>query len=401
MTRLQAMRASNEVSGFICSRLPSGRLESGCIEQGLFSKGTEGELRLRTTQVQTLIPADRTVRLFTERGVLKQGDYGILMLGEPGLHSPRFNVYLGNDSSEGQTFRYCAAFWTVSSTPDRVLRIVLNEALGVEPPQSSTVFTDYVEEVREAASMGLVKEALAMAIPRGKFKPSEWVSEATAAEEDEKVPLKVGELKLIPSLAPVVTTWILGLELVRNTRDRCVAAIMSHDGRTESCLWDGLRSMALFMVTEGLDANPLLLSTVQSMWSSGKERDLPPKVPQSRSDDTAQLRMQDSSSPSLVESERVERGQDKTTATPSDLDQLTQLIRNVPVAEILSRLAHVEQRVESISTRTPSSPDESGSRSLHELTTSRLKEVVERLERLSERLEDLEKRIARFASKTG
>ena len=93
-TRLQALYHSGQVSAYIISKLPEGKLTTGWIEQGLLSKGFTGNLQDKKHQENLVIPIDRFARLI--RDYSTEINLGLIILGAHGLDKSKLITLVSN-----------------------------------------------------------------------------------------------------------------------------------------------------------------------------------------------------------------------------------------------------------------------------------------------------------------
>ncbi len=407
LTRLQAMYTSREIRGYICVRLPNGRLESGWVERSLVSKGSDEEIPTSVNR-QMLVMTDRAVRLFVNNIRLTEpGTFGMLMLGESGLKTGSLVMFLGDVDTT--RVRYAITTWSDKTPPARTATIFFRHGLGLpNSDQSSEELTyDYVEQIREDVSAGVVTEALSIRFPQKKSELTNWIGRGIeSAEASEEVPLRTGPMKNIPEFAPVVTRWILGLDLLKSLTTPVLMIIFGHPKSVNVCIWDSKSGLASFATLQSVDFQDCLLRYIRVLWTDLEDAEASPVTHSAgRSTHTDNIgsppAVQPLSSHEASTSDMVE----PVVPDPKSLDGMTRALEHLsrqieetPVNDLLLRVSRLEQRIETIASRASSDSPPSGhdfrdDTSLVSLVSVRLKALVERLEELSQRLLSLEEQL--------
>ena len=161
VTRLQAMYHSEQVSAYIVSKLPKGKLTTGWIEQGLLNKGFTGNLLDKKNQQALVIPIDRFVRL--TRDYDTEIDHGLFILGEHGLNKSKLINLVSNLSNSTIDSVKAIGFNSDNIQTKELISIILRflsektESIIDNDPK-----LDYVEELLGYGSNGDVRHLLSL-----------------------------------------------------------------------------------------------------------------------------------------------------------------------------------------------------------------------------------------------
>lgn len=392
--RLQAMNASGELEGYICSQISSVKLESDWIIQGLTHNGLSGQIDSDKNRKQFLMPMDSAIRLMIDEGLDPTSGLGIVILGSQGLTERKFVVLLRGCSQhlEALAFQITSGY-----NPQDIIRLIikyeLNEELSttfIEP------FLDYIEQLRYDSSEGDIVEALSLSIPKGKFNLPEWIRDASMHEDSQNLLFRYGELKQVPPFALLFASWCLGLDSQKSIRNRIVSMTLIGEKSKRIAMWDGPRGISSFAIYKTLLFEEIARKYFLALWSSGQEKLSPP----------VKTREVIVSPGKKVTKEKEDIPPDqydmKTHADFVELkdtiDHIRQKLDEFSISELLIRLEDIESQ---LSTQTDVAPtlhrDET--RIIDPQIHERLKVVIARLEEIARRLEELETRIGRISSK--
>ncbi len=406
LMRLQAMFTSGEILGYICSQIPSGRLESGWVERNLVAKGP-GNVPLPVNR-QLLILTDRGVRLFTSNMNLSASDtFGMLILGEPSLKSENLVFLVGDIRTSTGTKRLAISVYSDTLSPDKTAAVLFTHGLGLHVNTiAGEPTTDYIEQMREDNMTDIVTAALVIRIPQTKFEPGEWIQNGMrTTEASDEVPLCNGQFnEQLSKFALLVTKWILGLELLKNFKAPTLVLIVRHVNGVNLCLWDGKNRMASFATMDHNDFQSHLVRYIHSLWSALDDNIVSHEVSSS-----VRPRVHEETPPATTQSLNHELSvSDDARSTMSDsvntqemeslLQQVVHQINSIPVTDLSVRISHLEQRIEQITAQVTSDrvsardKDTDGKTAANQVASS-LKVLVDRLEELSQRLSMLEEQV--------
>ncbi|MGY5878817.1 MAG: hypothetical protein RTV31_01145 [Candidatus Thorarchaeota archaeon] len=385
--RLQAMYHSEQVSAYILSKLPAGKLETGWVEQGLLSKGLPVNLQDKNSQETLVIPIDRFARITREYD--QEVDHGLFILGERGSNKTKLVTIL--KSSKSNSFE-AIGFRTHSINTQELIntisRFLSNKSELVTDNDSNL---DYVEELLSAAADGDVRHLLSVSLPVGKQKTASWIQKLLKTDlKSEAVLAQYGQPHQISSTILLITRWLLGLDIFKKTKNAIASILFTLTSHIALCFWDNQQNLASFAFIEGVDSVQTLRKYALPLWytsndvtedkpkdpkvvieKSGKRK--PPKPPRSVSDST---------SPDIQSSSIL---RNRLTELTNRLSQLSSLI-----GKIKKRTTRVikDTRNQSMS--------EHSENAIEELR--RIEDETKILEDVSKRLRQMEKQIENASS---
>jgi len=248
VTRLQAMYHSEQLSAYIVSKLPKGKLTTGWIEQGLLSKGFTGNLQDKKNQVDLIIPIDRFTRL--TRDYDAEIDHGLFILGEHGLNNSKLINLVSNLNISPKNSINAIGFNSNNIQTQELIRIILRflsektESVIDEDPN-----LDYIEELVADSANGEVRHLLSLSLPSGTHKLADWIRKILKTDlKSEAVLAQFGDPnEIVPSVL-LFSRWLLGLEIFRKTKNAIAAIILVCDSQIVSCFWDSPQNLATFAI---------------------------------------------------------------------------------------------------------------------------------------------------------
>ncbi len=375
-TRLQALFHSGEISGYILSRLPEDSLKTGWIEQGLLSKGMKGQLRDKHNQESLVIPADRFSRLI--RDLSDSGPTNIVIIGPRGFNEVKFvAMVFGKPSSQS-----IIAFQVQNQSPLEIIRFLLEYGLGKNVSESfDEPNLDYVEQLRMDVEEKLVRDVLALSLPKGSTKLTEWIKAIVQEGSSDDLLIRHGSSKNIPVFSALLTRWITGLELFRGIRSAIAACVFVKDGEVDVCFWDSPQRIATFASINGIGPEEISRKYLVPMWIEPGDSFQSPKK---KREVVLESRVSKDRKKSVIHS--VDQSSDDIRRS---IESLRSRLDKLRVSDLETRL----DTLESVSTAT--SVIEKGSL---DALQSRLAENIDRIEMLSKRLAELEQRIKKIST---
>jgi hypothetical protein len=378
-THLQALYHSGNVSEFICARMPSGKLTTGWMEQGLLHKGFTGKLRDKKNQEQLIIPADRFARLTRDLQETTHAFIGLLIIGNKGLRKPKFCVLVYPSSDNTTEFMTTVAFWTKNLNLQEITHSITRYAFSRNHSvNNNEPDLDYVEQLQADVSSGKIQNLLSLRIKPGKLNITEWLrSSIKQVDTSKEVVAHAGEIESLSNVALLFSRWITSLELFKKSDDNIAAILMKFDDRIESCLWDSPQNLVTFTTMEDTDFEYPVNRYCSSMWTG--------------SEDFA---------PSGIRSPEVVVGTEMKSAHVMKKTKAESLerINTISLRDLINRINALEielQKLDSLPSDQSANLDQSFS-----IIQTRLVETIDRLESLANRLSDLETRL-RSISNTG
>ncbi|MBE0525914.1 MAG: hypothetical protein IH631_03165, partial [Candidatus Thorarchaeota archaeon] len=211
-TRLSAMYHSEQISAYIVSKLPSGQLATGWIEQGLLTKGLPGNLQDKNNHETLVIPIDRFARLAREYEY--EVGFGLFILGEQGSNRLKLVTILKSsktNSFEAIGFKSdCIQTQELFNTISRLLSEKSTAVIDTDPN------LDYIEELLSAAADGDVRHLLSLSLPVDKQKTASWIQKLLKSDlKSEAVIAQYGQPHQISSTILLISRWLLGLDIFR------------------------------------------------------------------------------------------------------------------------------------------------------------------------------------------
>jgi len=388
-TRLQAMYHSEQVSAYIISKLPSGQLATGWVEQGLLSKGLPGSLQDKTNQETFVIPIDRFARLAREYA--QEVGFGLLILGEQSVSRSKLVTIL--KSSKSNSFEVIGFKTESLHTPD-----LMNTVYRFTSEKSNVVVDsdpnlDYIEELRNAAADGDVRHLLSLSLPTDKHKTASWIQKLLKTDlNSETVLAQCGQPHQISSTIMLVTRWLLGLDLFRKTKNAIATILLTLTSHIFLCLWDGQQSIASFAFVEGVDIHRTLRKYTLPLWYT--------------TDDVIRDKIK---APKVVIEERGKQKQIKpprsvSDSQPPDIQSIS--ILRTRLLELTNRLSPLVTQIGTIKKRTTRVIKDTRIQSMSEHSENvieelrRIEDETKMLEDISIRLQQMEKQIENATSTT-
>ena len=361
-THLQALFHSGLITGYIQSRLAEGPLKTGWIEQGLLSKGMKGNLRDKHNQESLTIPADRFARLARDCG--DPEGVSLAVLGSKGIASAKF-VAMVYSPHESQTL---IAFQIQKTLLGDIVQLLLT-ALGTKANRNSEdANLDYVEQLRLDASDGAVKEAVVLSLPKKQDKVSVWMKDALLGPSSDSIAFQHGDTSKITKFAALITRWLSGLELFKNTNNAIAALLFIGRKNTDVCFWDQPQRIAAFTSFHDLSLESISLKYLNPLWIIPGES---------------------LESPRPAREVTVEPIRSRIDSEKSSAESQQELV----LESLARRLDSLEARLSSSVGKVDIGGKDRGKM---DLLQTRLSENIERIESLSKRLNELEARLKKI-----
>jgi hypothetical protein len=385
ITRLQAMNASGEIEGYICSQISRTTLEPDWIIQGLTHNGLKGRIDTKANRKQFLTPMDLAVRLMIDEGLEPTTGMGIIILGQKGLTERKLVVFLRGfpEHQEVLTFQTSKGY-----NPQDIIRLILkyelNEVLStqfIEPD------SNYTEQLKTDTLEEKVLEALTLRIPKKKFHAPTWIRDSSNQEDSEYLLYRYGDQNQIPPFSLLFTSWFLGLDY----DDVLISMILREKESCRSAIWDTNRGIAFFAIFRNESLEEIARKYLLSLWSLEGEKIGPPiktreVIIESRKLST--MSEEDSRTDQAVYEPSI-----KADDTLPDLEQKIAQIRErldeISIPQFLMRLENVEAELSSLRNEFPL---------IDSQMQERLNGVLVRLEAMVKRLEELDERIEQISS---
>lgn len=388
VTRLQAMYHSGQVSAYIVSKLPKGKLTTGWIEQGLFSKGFRGNLQDKKNQETLVIPIDRFARLTRDYGT--EINLGLIILGAHGLDKSKLITLVSNQKNGSID---AIGFNSGNIDTLELIRIItrfLSEKIEFNIDNEPNL--DYVEELLTDAANGDVRHLLSLSLPSGKHKLIDWLRKTLKSDlKSKSVLAQIGDhIEFSPSVL-LLSRWLLGLEIFKRTKNAIASILLVQDSQIVLCFWDSPQNLATFAIIEETDIERVLRKYTLPLWYTSKDvtEDEPkgPKVviekPKKKE---SQIQKRVSSVTRLV-SDSVPLDNQSITIVRT---RLTELINRL--SPLISHLDVLEKRITKIIRDTRSqSMSESYENATEDLRS--IKNETKIIEDVSVRLRQMEKQI--------
>jgi len=353
VTRLQAMYHSEQLSAYIVSKLPKGKLTTGWIEQGLLSKGFTGNLQDKKNQVDLIIPIDRFTRL--TRDYDAEIDHGLFILGEHGLNNSKLINLVSNLNISPKNSINAIGFNSNNIQTQELIRIILRflsektESVIDEDPN-----LDYIEELVADSANGEVRHLLSLSLPSGT------------------------------------------LEIFRKTKNAIAAIILVCDSQIVSCFWDSPQNLATFAIIEGVDIERVLRKYSLPLWyTSNDVTEDKPKGPQ------VVIKKRKRKQSQIQERVRSVERIVSDSVTP-DSHSLT-IVRTL-LTEIINRLSPLISHIDVLEKRITKITKDTRKQSMSEHSENAIEEIrrIEKetkiLEDVSNRLRQMEKQIENITS---
>ena len=380
---LQAMFHSGSISSFVSVQIPIGALKTGWIGQGLIQKGFSGKLDDKKNQEELVIPLDRFVRLTNEWIDEIEPHLGLFILGTRGLTKSRFVALVSNDDRKRKVQPVATAFrsnnFGLRDTIHQLIQFISGEKANHEYEEPNL---DYIEQLKVQTSGGLVTQLLALKLPDSPEKITELMQSIKDNHIDSKcVIAEYGGTNQISSLAPLVSKWLIGLDLFQRTGGKVAAFVFLLKSTVWLCLWDSSQKIVTFSVLDQDDIEKTLMHYVYPLWFTSD--DLESKQLKIPSVILRTGKTQPSTSKSASQSERSI----KSTSSHDSGNELEELVRRIRVIE--NQMYTIENSAKD--------NDENGALAV---VSSRLTDTVDKLESLVAKLNALEKRIDKVSKET-
>ncbi|TFH05128.1 MAG: hypothetical protein E4H14_13385 [Candidatus Thorarchaeota archaeon] len=381
-TRLSAMYHSEQISAYIVSKLPSGQLATGWIEQGLLTKGLPGNLQDKNNHETLVIPIDRFARLAREYEY--EVGFGLFILGEQ--DSNRLKLVTILKSSKTNSFEAigfksdCIQTQELFNTISRLLSEKSTAVIDTDPN------LDYIEELLSAAADGDVRHLLSLSLPVDKQKTASWIQKLLKSDlKSEAVIAQYGQPHQISSTILLISRWLLGLDIFRKTKNAITTILFTLTSHIVLCLWDSRQNLATFAFVEGVDTERILRKYILPLWHTYEDvtNDKP-------------------KSPKVVIEKRGKREQTKplrriSDSQPPDTQSIS--ILRTRIIELTNRLTKLVFQIGNIKKRTArvikgtriQSMSEHSENAIEELR--RIEDETKILENISTRLREMEKQI--------
>ncbi|MGY5858749.1 MAG: hypothetical protein RTU63_05230 [Candidatus Thorarchaeota archaeon] len=330
VTRLQAMYHSGQLSAFIVSKFPTGTLPTGWIEQGLLGKGFTGKIHEKNIQEDLIIPVDRFVRLFSESEL--GFEQGVFILG--GLGKSKLITVVSNLGNKEPSSMNVIGLNSENLDNHELLDITARfmkqkpESLEEEPN------LDYIEELLSDAANGDVTQLLSLSLQPGKQKIVNWIKKILKTDLTSDVVLaKSSNPQEISSTILLLSRWLLGLELFKNTKNAISTILLVRSTEVILCFWNSSQKIATFATVDGFSTTKVLRKFVLPLWYTSKEvsKSVGPEV--------------------VIEKTRTKPPRTQKTTSPASSDSQSISIVRTRLTELNSRLMPLISNVESTKKR--------------------------------------------------
>ncbi|UCH05163.1 MAG: hypothetical protein JSW05_03085 [Candidatus Thorarchaeota archaeon] len=407
--RLQALQASGDFAGYLCSRLPDAGLQTGWVERGLTAKGLKGTLKTKSNQERYIVPSDQAVRLMSDRAIDTPRRSGLLITGDQGLVEDRLVVFLGDLKDSPSGGKQVVTFWSKGYSPHDLVRFVikhgLRESISAEFHEPNI---DYVEQLRADFLDKMVLEGICLKIPKGKFNPATWIKESVKGLSDSsgKVLFHSDKLKQIPAFALLFSRWLLDMDMYQSLKKGLSSLLLVREDALEVAIWDSPRGLATFAIFVKTPLEEVARKYLLPAWLAKGERIEPPtktrevvvsspktdepsvKVAKKGVETPAPVHVQESEMIDILEQVESLENRLEDVRLEDLLRRLESVeIRARKLVEVFSELRRIEGRQES------ERPDDKASLGLVQKS---LHEIVGRLESLGSKLEDIERRASKI-----
>ncbi|MFW9927536.1 MAG: hypothetical protein ACFFDM_12355, partial [Candidatus Thorarchaeota archaeon] len=269
-----------------------------------------------------------------------------------------------------------------NQSPLEIIRFLLEYGLGKNVSESfDEPNLDYVEQLRMDVEEKLVRDVLALSLPKGSTKLTEWIKAIVQEGSSDDLLIRHGSSKNIPVFSALLTRWITGLELFRGIRSAIAACVFVKDGRVDVCFWDSPQRIATFASINGIGPEEISRKYLVPMWIGPGDSFQSPKK---KREVVLESRVSKDRKKSVIHS--VDQSSDDIRRS---IESLRSRLDKLHVSDLETRL----DALESVSTAT--SVIEKGSL---DALQSRLAENIDRIEMLSTRLAELEQRIKKIST---
>jgi len=379
-TRLQAMFHSGEITEFISAQMPTEKLSTGWMEQGLLLKGFTGKMEDRKNQERLIIPADRFARLTRDLEGVVRPFVGLLILGRQGLVTPKLCVAVYGAVQESSKPMMTVAFWTKNLGFGEITRIITQHVLGHGYTNSETESDlDFIEQLRADVSTGEVRSLLSLKVPAEKQNVTEWIRDSIKqVKGSERVVAAAGDLNSLSRITLLLARWLTSLDLFKRDKNNIAAILFRFSDRTELCLWDSPHGMASFATLNRTDIETMIDRYVTPMWSGSQD-----------------FGVSSVGAPEVVVGKRTKSREENRKSTVMVSHQIDHTV----LSQIRTRLEMLETRLQTLE-NTPGDKAVTTDQSIA-IVQTRLAETINRLESVVVRLSDLESRIKRVSKSAG
>jgi hypothetical protein len=401
-TELQALYGSGAITGFLCSYLPKKGLKKGWVEQGLAYKGMKSSISTKTNQVKYVLPTEHLIRLMCDRGMDSAGSFGLAITGVRGLAKEKFCVIL-SDTSDTKSTKRATSLWTKTQTPQEIIQMTISYELEDHPPadfQEPNI--DYIEQLKEDSSDGIVREALVLRIPKKLSDETTWITDALneTKTNSEFLLYQYGKLAETPAFALLFSKSLSNLQLAKPARAAIFASMLMKSDSIEVVLWDLPREIASFVVFKTDTIDELAWKYLLPLWAGPDERIEPPKIQDVQEISERDEEVSDAKESPIDDTLHALEQKIKSLETQLDDVSVPQLLKKLEQAErraeslreAVSRLSELEQAIEKANAQ-----DIQDNASLS-LLQNRLEELLDRMDTLSSKLETLDKRITKLGT---
>ncbi len=379
-TRLQAMFHSGEITEFISAQMPTEKLSTGWMEQGLLLKGFTGKLEDRKNQEQLIIPADRFARLTRDLEGLSRPFVGLLILGSQGLVTPKLCIVVYDALEESSKPMMTVAFWTKNLSFSEITRIITQHVLGHGISSRKTEpDLDYIEQLRAGVSTGEVRSLLSLKVPAEKQNVTEWFRDSAKQVNGSKRAIAAeGDLNSLSRITLLLARWLTSLDLFKRAKNNIAAILFKFSDRTELCLWDSPHGMASFAALNRTDIENMIDRYVTPMWSGSQD-----------------FGVSGVGAPEVVIGKRTESREENRKSKVMASHQIDHTI----LSQIRTKLEMLETRLQALE-NAPGDKTVTTDQSIA-IVQTKLAETINRLESVVARLSDLESRIKRVSKSAG
>ncbi|MBD3406402.1 MAG: hypothetical protein GF411_09850 [Candidatus Lokiarchaeota archaeon] len=391
MTRLHALYLSEEISGYICSKLSDSSVNPGWVESGLILKGFEGLLKDESIQQEYVIPTEQSINLMIDRGMDLVNKTGLIIVGSQGIISEKLAILFTDDKKKPNR-KLAIAFRLEGYTPQDIGRLISKYELEI--PLMSEFHEpniDYIEQLKIDVGNGYVTDAFALSMPRGKINPTKWIQESLEEKSDDVI-FRTNKLEMSPIFALLFSSWILDFKAYQELKKGIIAAVFMQESHNEMIIWDSSRKYAIFAVINDISLEEITHRYLLSSWLSTKEKMKPPSKTKEVVLETETV---DTPTRPIVSAKR-DKTSTKEHVIQERIDAISTKIEKLEAAEMSRRLGIIEKNLEELKASEEShdaislSPDIT---TMIDVFRKRIDSVVMRLERLVERLDDTERRL--------
>ncbi len=374
---LRTLERRGLVSSFIVTRVPSGFLETGWLEENILLSSNAAVLNESDVRLNLSIPTDRLVRLLSDKKVGSQFSRGVFMIGGAPPANSRIAAIVGTETWKGQDTPVAIGVSTTKRDIVAPAAILLGKGAFTS---STEIQLDYLEQMRKDRIEGKLEGFLSLAIPDKKTKFTKWIQSLGDGRIE-----KDGQVIVLEDLAPLLARWLTALRVFKDMRTPVASLLLSSAETAVLCLWDGPAETVTFAYTSNVEFDRLIAHYLAPLWASfDKETKMDEATPE--------VTIERANKPLKP---RVEEGGKARTKLEDDVASLASRLRAIPVDDIQRRLAALENRQKS-SGSVGQPNDQAAAQIVH-----RFNETQERLEDLTSRLKMLEERLSRLTKNMG